>query len=215
MALPEIHSIELIPPDAQLDLDSGEVQIKVNLKDGTSSSFMVTTPDRPGLRIQSEKKDASFGPPALFARRLDQETIGEAVAAMAQNMGGFWLRYYNSLEKSPGVPRPLRITSVMTKRDSTRGALECSASIEVHLEDGRLFSILSATPSWFEKTVAKLGFRFYFGPSILFVREMNDALMRETVKEMAGQGDRWLCRYDTPRTTLIKVLDDFKESYFR
>ena len=90
---------------------------------------------------------------------------------------------------------------------------DCSSVAEVMLQDGRIFSILAATPSWFEKESKRLGLRFYFGPAILFVREMDPAVVRTAVEKMAALSDAWLCRYDTPRTTLSKVLSDFKAAH--
>lgn len=86
----------------------------------------------------------------------------------------------------------------------------CSAAVEVRLEDGRQFSILAATPSWFEAAFAELGLRFYFGPSILFVSKMELPVVRKAVDAMARLGDQLFCRYDTPRTTLRQVLAAFK-----
>lgn len=89
----------------------------------------------------------------------------------------------------------------------------CSANVQVRLEDGRQFSILAATPSWFEEAFTKAGLRYYFGPAILFVRRMDLALVTRAAEEMARRGDQWLCSYDTPRTTLPQVLADFKSKH--
>jgi hypothetical protein len=86
----------------------------------------------------------------------------------------------------------------------------CSAAVQVTLSDGRLFSVLAATPGWFVEEFNRLGLDFYFGPSILFVRSMELGLVRRAVTDMLEHGDQWLCRYDTPRTTLAKVLVEFK-----
>lgn len=89
----------------------------------------------------------------------------------------------------------------------------CSAVVQVKLEDGRQFSVLAATPSWFEATFARLDLRYYFGPAVLFVRRMELPIARRAAEEMARRGDQWLCRYDTPRTTLAAVLQDFKNKH--
>ena len=86
----------------------------------------------------------------------------------------------------------------------------CSAVVQVSLADGRQFSILAATPSWFTEAFSRLGLDFYFGPLVLFVRSMDMSLIRRAVTEMVKGGDQWLCRYDTPRTTLAAVLSEFK-----
>ena len=89
----------------------------------------------------------------------------------------------------------------------------CSAVVEVSLADGREFSILAATPSWFAEAFAQTGLDFYFGPLVLFVRTMDLGLVRRAVTAMVKGGDQWLCRHDTPRTTLAKVLAEFKSKH--
>ncbi|MDD5656429.1 MAG: hypothetical protein PHF00_04145 [Elusimicrobia bacterium] len=86
----------------------------------------------------------------------------------------------------------------------------CSAVVHVSLSDGRQFSVLAATPGWFAEAFARLGLDCYFGPLVLFVRTMDMSLVRRAVAEMVKSGDQCLCRYDTPRTTLARVLDEFK-----
>ena len=89
----------------------------------------------------------------------------------------------------------------------------CSAAVQVSLADGRQFSILAATPSWFAEAFSGAGLGYYFGPLVLFVRTMDLAVVRRAVNEMAKDGDQWLCRHDTPRTTLGKVLSEFKAKH--
>jgi len=55
---------------------------------------------------------------------------------------------------------------------------------------------------------------FYYGPSFLFARKLDQALIRKAVKSMAEEGDRLLCLYDTPRRTLPEVLAEFKSRHF-
>ena len=88
-----------------------------------------------------------------------------------------------------------------------------SAVVQVKLEDGRQFSVLAATPSWFEEAFARLGLRYYFGPAVLFLRRVELPVARRAAEEMVRRGDQWLCRYDTPRTTLSVVLADFKKKH--
>ena len=94
-----------------------------------------------------------------------------------------------------------------------RSAEHGCAVVQVHLEDGREFSLLTATPSWFQQSFRDLGLAYYFGPSILFVRRLDSKLVSRAVDAMAVQGDRLLCRYDTPRRTLPEVLADFKAGH--
>lgn len=105
-----------------------------------------------------------------------------------------------------------RVVSVaLTEAYPPRTPEQSCAVAQVRLSDGREFSLLTSTPSWFEKTVAELGLRYYFGPSVLFVRALDLRLVRKAVRAMASEGDRWLTLYDTPRTTLPQVLAQFRE----
>ena len=88
----------------------------------------------------------------------------------------------------------------------TRG----SAVVHAWLNDGREFSILAATPPWFREAFAACGLPYYFGPSVLFLEKIEKAAAKRAVEALLARGDRWLCLYDTPRTTLPRVLSDFK-----
>ncbi len=93
-----------------------------------------------------------------------------------------------------------------------KGASDAHASgvVEIVLKDGREFSVLAATPSWFQEALSQMGLPFYFGAAVLFLKRMTPAFARKAAEEMASGGDRWLCVYDTPRTTLRRVLGEFK-----
>lgn len=108
------------------------------------------------------------------------------------------------------MTRSTDIASVAVVSREPDDARHCSAVVEVMLRDGRLFSILAATPSWFGAKTRELRLEFYFGPSILFLKEMTPALAGCAAEAMAASGADWFCRYDTPRKTLPEVLADFK-----
>jgi hypothetical protein len=93
--IPRIRHIEFLstPPE---NPDSGGASVRVNLEDGSASSFAVLTPSHVGPRMNEAGQDFSYGDPTLFVRRLDEEGLGKATEAMAADMSGFWLRYYNS-----------------------------------------------------------------------------------------------------------------------
>lgn len=108
--------------------------------------------------------------------------------------------------KNPSRLVSVAVTEAYPPRSPTLGC----AVVQARLGDGREFSILTATPSWFEKAFNEQGLRYYYGPSILFVKSLELSLIRRAVKAMISEGDRWLCLYDTPRTTLPEVLANFK-----
>jgi len=94
-AIPRIRRIEPLSPLPE-DPDSGGATIRVSLEDGSSSSFDALTPSHVTRRMNEAGQDFSYGAPSLFLRRLDQEGLARAAAAMAADMSGFWLRYYDS-----------------------------------------------------------------------------------------------------------------------
>lgn len=207
--IPQIRSIEFLQKP-----EGGRAQILVRLEDGSSSSFAVSTPSEPAAALEAGGRGFFFGRPVLFVASLDEASIGEAVNALAADIGGFWLRYYNTPGASKDIaekktPRP--VTVDLTEREGR--AERCSANVQVHLDDGRQFSILAATASWFEQAFKKAGLRYYFGPAVLFLGRMELALAKKAAQEMARRGDQWLCSYDTPRTTLSRVLADFKAKH--
>ena len=110
------------------------------------------------------------------------------------------------------VPRPISVA--VTEAYPPRRPEDACAVVQVRLADGREFSLLTATPSWFEDAFRRLGLRYYFGPSVLFVKSLEASVVRRAVKAMTAEGDRWLCVYDTPRTTLPEVLARFKARHF-
>ncbi|MBI3552251.1 MAG: hypothetical protein HY077_07015 [Elusimicrobia bacterium] len=216
MPMPRVTEILLAPPESELAPESGEAEITVRFEDGGSSVFAAATPDRAAQWIEKGKKGWHFGNPVLFVIRLDRPSVEAAVAAMASDMGGYWLRYYNSPKKKPAKPSAkgpkvasAQVTEAYPPRKPDHG---CAAS-QVIITDGREFSLLTTTPSWFQKTFAEMALAFYYGPSFLFVRRLDQALIRKSVKAMAEEGDRLLCLYDTPRRTLPEVLAQFKSRH--
>ena len=77
-----IRHIEFLstPPE---NPDSGGADVRVNLEDGSASSFAVLTPSHVGHRMNEAGQDFSYGEPALFVKRLDQEGLVQAVAAIS------------------------------------------------------------------------------------------------------------------------------------
>lgn len=113
MPTARIQSLEFVPGEPAPERSSAG--LKAGLEDGKQSTFFVATPDQPAVWTQEE--GFSFGAPVLFARRLDQETVAEAAQAMAAEMGGYWLRYYNSPgERVHGQPSAARKPAKRAKK---------------------------------------------------------------------------------------------------
>ena len=94
----QIRALEFLARQNEARPESSSATLRASLEDGKESTFKVATPDQPALALEAE--GFSFGMPTLFVRRLDEETVAEAAQAMAAEMGGYWLRYYNT----PGEP---------------------------------------------------------------------------------------------------------------
>lgn len=94
----KVSTVEFVDPPA--DPSSGTARVRVSLVDGKQSVFTVATMDSPARWLREGKEGFRLGKPVLFVRSLDTRAVAAAVAWMAADMGGFWLRYYNS-EKRP------------------------------------------------------------------------------------------------------------------
>lgn len=88
-----------------------------------------------------------------------------------------------------------------------------SGVIEVYLKDGRQFTLLAATPSWFKAALAERGLKFYYGPAVLFVSKVDLPTAKKAAKDMLAEDEQLLVRYDTPRRTLPDILEAFKTSH--
>lgn len=214
-----VRAVELLAP-APRDLQRGEGALRVSLEEGGECHFPALTPNHVAARMNESGQDFSYGVPSLFVRSFDPESLGVAVGAMAADMSGFWLRYYNSKppaskgRKAKKSAVKLRVDAIeINEFEPAQNPGHCSAVVQVSLADGRQFSILAATPSWFTEAFSRIGLRFYFGPLILFARAMDPGILRRAVADMIKPGDQWLCRYDTPRTNLTKVLSEFKDRH--
>ena len=89
---------------------AGCARICVEMEDGSASTFTDSTPEDVAGRMLSEGRDSLFMEPVVFVRSISEPVVREAVEAMAAEMGGYWLRYYNRrrVEKSSGRKRSRR-----------------------------------------------------------------------------------------------------------
>jgi len=88
-----------------------------------------------------------------------------------------------------------------------------SGVIEVYLKDGRQFTLLTATPSWFKSELRLLGLKFYYGPAVLFLKKLDLASARKAAKDMLAEDEQLLVRYDTPRRTLPDIFAVFRAEH--
>lgn len=202
MAAPRIAFVDFLDSLDRADPASGEARVRVGLEGGRESVFLAATFDRPAVWMKERKLDHWFDEPVLYVRRLDAETVRAAVAAMAADLGGYWLRYYRA---APGAPSKIGLgMSAVDRVEDGCGV------VEAVLKDGREFSILSATPAWWRAELERRGLRFYFGPMVLFVAKIDASHAKRASKRMAETDEQLFCRYDTPRKTLPEVLDAFQ-----
>ncbi|MBI4678433.1 MAG: hypothetical protein HY748_12705 [Elusimicrobia bacterium] len=114
----KVRSIEFLERRGSSDgaCDKGSAVIRVQLEDGKRSVFTVATMDEPSRWVDENKGGFRLGPPVLFVRSLAEESVAGAVAAMAADMGGFWLRYYNSEKRPAAAPAPQAQAPSTTKK---------------------------------------------------------------------------------------------------
>jgi hypothetical protein len=200
MPAPRVVSVDFLDP-LPAPGASGQARVSVALDVGRECAFLAATYDRPAAWTKARKGGFWFSEPVLYARRLDEATVRAAVAAMAAELGGFWLRYYRS---APGAPSRAGLGAAFLDR----AAGGCAVA-EAVLKDGREFSMLAATPAWWQAELERRGLPFYFGPLVLFLARLDAAHVRAAAKAMAGADEQLFCRYDTPRKTLPEILDAF------
>ncbi|MEK7744371.1 MAG: hypothetical protein AAB578_08270 [Elusimicrobiota bacterium] len=106
MGPPLIRSIRFLdhPPEG----GAGCAQIRVEMEDGSASTFTVSTPEDVAGRMSGKRRDSLFMEPVVFVRSLEEPVVREAVEAMAAEMGGYWLRYYNRRVENSPKKRPRR-----------------------------------------------------------------------------------------------------------
>ena len=109
MPIAQIRALEFLTPEDSLDPGSATADLHAELEDGRHSTFAVATPEQPKRWLGPE--GFSFGTPVLFCKRVDRETVAEAAQALAAEMGGYWLRYYNSADIASKVARTLKLKS--------------------------------------------------------------------------------------------------------
>ncbi|MFI5346985.1 MAG: hypothetical protein ACHQ51_11485 [Elusimicrobiota bacterium] len=199
---PKIAFIDYLDSLDRADPASGEARLRVGLEGGRESTFVAATFDRPAVWMKDGKLDHWFAEPVLYVGRLDEATVRAAVEAMSADLGGYWLRYYRA---APGAPSKVGLGLAAT--DRVAGG--CGV-VEAVLKDGREFSILAATPSWWMTELKRRGLKFYFGPMVLFVAKLDAAHAKRSAKRMADTDEQLFCRYDTPRKTLPEILDAFQ-----
>ena len=202
MPAPQVVFVDFLDALERLNPDSGEAHVRVGLEGGRESSFLAATFDRPEAWMKEKKTSHWFAEPVLYVRRLDERTVRAAVNAMALDLGGYWLRYYRAAPRQPS-----KIGVGLAAVDRVAGG--CGV-VEAVLKDGREFSILSATPSWWRAELERRQLAFYFGPMVLFVTKLDAVHAKRASKLMAETDEQLFCRYDTPRKTLPQVLDAFQ-----
>src|SRR5579859_3027217 len=153
-----VVSLDLLEPLARVDPSSGQARVRVRLEGGGESSFLAATFDRPEAWMKEGKLDHWFGGPVLYVRRLDEGSVREAVAAMAEELGGYWLRYYGA---APGKPSKAGFGTASAERAS-----DGCGVVEAALKDGREFSMLCAAPAWWRLEAERRGLRYYYGPLV-------------------------------------------------
>ncbi len=91
---PRIKAIKPRDPRAFKDPNASRLEVDVELENGPASRILVRTPSD-ALKDCGERTPYVFGRPVLFVAKIDEATVAEAVSAMAQELSGYWLRYYD------------------------------------------------------------------------------------------------------------------------
>ena len=198
---PRVSSVEFVDPVSSVAPESGDLRVTVRIEGGKDSTFRAATFDGPGRWMAADRAGHWFSEPVLYLRRIDETSIGAAVDSMASQLGGYWLRYYRA---APGSPSACGVATASVDRVN-----DGCGVVEVVLKDGREFSILAATPTWWRSEMQRRKASFYFGPLVLFLQNIDSAHAKRAAKHMAARDELLFCRYDTPRKILPEILDAF------
>lgn len=198
--------------------ESDELAVQVEMEDGRWFALAISTPDRVGVRVAKTREKFVADARVVYVARADQETVAEAVVALTGEMSGYWVRRYRidgkAVDPAP-APKVARVelAEVADVPKAKGKAIAGCAVSEVFTSDKRQFSVLAATPLWWELAWKEHGLRFYFGAPILFVDAIEPKRIRSAADSIAARGEAELCLYDAPRTTLPAVLADFKAKH--
>jgi len=72
--------------------------------------------------------------------------------------------------------------------------------VHVHLDDGRTFSFLVATPKNIYRSMNNEGIDYYFGTPPLFVREITSDAIERAIQALVEDNSRWLYVYGVLQT---------------
>lgn len=205
-----VHLDVLGPGPRFASPESDELRVRVELEDGRRFEIAVATFDRIESKLSESRQGFLADPRVLFVSRADQETVAEALVALAEDMSGYWLRRYNVAGSQARLRRAAKGDGVSRVELSRTKSAKGAAVIEAFLEDSRQFSILAAEPKWLRKELERSGVKYYFGAPVLLLEALDEELAREAVGAIARAGDAELCLYDAPRTDLPQVLAQFK-----
>lgn len=192
--------------------ESDELAVQVELEDGRWFALAAATFDRVAKRLEKSRERFMADARLLFVASADQETVAEAAVALTGEMSGYWVRRYRIDGKAADSAQAPKVAKVelLAGAPKRKGAKPGVGVAEVFTADKRQFSVLLATPEWWEAAVKERGLRFYFGPPVLFAAALEPKLVRAAAEAIAARGEAELCLYDAPRTDLPSVLDDFK-----
>jgi hypothetical protein len=182
-------------------VSSGEAPVHVRLSGGGRAAFRAVEFDRPEQRLLTSASSYWAAHAVVHVSSINRRTVQAAVAAMSADLGGYWLRYYRNAK----WPRATVGLGSASLRVDAPGV----GVVETQLKDGRRFSLLAAEPSWWKPQLEKRGLLFYFGPAVLFLARLDEQSAQLAAENLSLIDDQLFCRLDTPRRTLIDVLDDF------
>lgn len=91
----EVNKIEYPTPLSTLNnIESGNIDVFVELEDGTNCTVVVSTPQHYYWYMENEKVDYYCGAPDIIVKKLTEENIQKAIIKYASD-NAYWLKFYH------------------------------------------------------------------------------------------------------------------------
>ncbi len=92
----KVNNIRILDDLENIDIENDNVDVFVETDDGYNYTLSLATPKHIESLIKKEKKNY-YGPgyPFIFVNKLTKENIEQAVKALVEENGGYWLKVYH------------------------------------------------------------------------------------------------------------------------
>ena len=95
----QITNVQYVSPLADENPADGNIDVWIEMEDGSKYSFLVATPNNIYWCMENEGVDYFFGTPPIFVKQLTAENIERALKAFVAEAGGDLLAVYAAKQR--------------------------------------------------------------------------------------------------------------------